>query len=209
MRRARFAAGALAAVLAYGSSARAGEDGAAGRLEGDLHLELGAGAAFADGGPALAVNAGVLYLGTAGIYGHYTDALGSDDPTVERSIATGASVRPLFLARYASDLEHGPAHLDLLVDSITFGVGAFWDSVRGRGLGAEPGLELALSFAVPILPSATGPFVGVRTALRWRDADLGGRAGGFTERGALITLTLAWHQVIAARVVDAGDGLAR
>lgn len=207
---------AAAALLCLGSlvasapgSARAEEDdGVYGRFDGDLALRLGAGAAFAQGGPALAADAAAVYLDTAGLYLAYTDALGSDAPAVARSFAAGVHFQPLFLARYATDLERGPARLDLLLDSFALNLGAFWDAPRAgpAATGSAPGLEVALGLAFPLLPSATGPFLGLRGALRWRAADLeGSGAGGVLDRGAFLAVTLRWHHVLDANLVDARD----
>ncbi|MCC6556918.1 MAG: hypothetical protein IT372_28530, partial [Polyangiaceae bacterium] len=99
---------------------------------------------------------------------------------------------------------------DLALDSIALGVGAFWDAPRGLGLRAEPGRELSLSLSLPVLADATGPFLGVRGALRWRPPDLAGRGtGDLVDRGALLTITLGWHHVIAGHIVDARDGVVR
>src|SRR4051794_35197910 len=106
------------ATFGFASAAAAEGDGAYGRLEGDVLLTAGAGVALAQGGPALAARGSVLYLGTAGAFVQYADALGSHEPTVARSFACGLSVKPLFLARYASNLENGPPRLDLLIDSL-------------------------------------------------------------------------------------------
>jgi hypothetical protein len=61
-----------------------------------------------------------------------------------------------------------------------------------------------------LLPDATGPFLSLRGALRWRSADLDGAGSGDAlDRGALVSLTLSWHHLIAAHLVDAGDGALR
>jgi hypothetical protein len=198
---------AVLAALAASPPARAG-DGVYGRFDGDVELRVHAGAAFAAGGPALAAQVTALYLSTAGVYAHYTDALGSSGPEVARSIAAGVHLAPLFLARYATFAERGPAHLDLLLDSLALELGTFWDMPRGGSFATTPGIELGLSIAVPFLGSATGPYLGVRGALRWRDADLGGGAGAGhdpADRGALLSLTVGWHHVLRAHLVDPGD----
>lgn len=201
----------LAPLLAAapGTARAEDDDGVYGRLDGDLGLRLGAGAALAQGDPSLSLDAAAVYLDTAGLYLHYTDALGSD-AAVARSLATGVHFQPLFLARYASDLEHGPPHLDLLLDSVALGIGAFWSAPRGDSLASTPGLEVALSIAFPLLPDATGPYLGLRGALRWRAADLHGTTGADAlERGAFLALTLRWHHVLDANLVDPRDGLLR
>jgi hypothetical protein len=195
-----FALGALTCA----ATSRA-DDGVYGRLDGDLTLHLDAGAGFARGGPALAAGVAALYLGTAGVYVHYTDALGSHEPDVTRTIAAGVVLQPLFLARYGSDLERGPARLDLLVDSFGLEIGSFWAAPRGRGLVAIPGLELATTIAIPILARGDGPFLALRGALRLHQDD----AYGPIDRAGLFSLTLSFHQTIRAHLVDAGDRLSR
>jgi hypothetical protein len=209
MRRAIVVA-AFSALCAASSAARADGDGVYGRFDGDLELRAHAGAAFAKGGPGLAAGISALYLSTAGIYAHYTDALGGEAPIVKRSIAAGVHLAPLFLARYAINGERGGAYFDLLLDSFAFELGAFWAEPRGGPFGKDPGLELALGFDVPLLPRSTGPFLGLRGALRWRASDFAaGAKGDLADRGALLSLTLGWHHVIRSGLVDAGDGRAR
>ncbi len=204
MKRASAALAAALVALTAAATSRA-DDGVYGRLDGDLELRVEAGAGFASGGPALAAGVAALYLGTAGLYAHYTDALGSRAPDVARSIAVGVHLQPLFLARYGSDLEHGPARLDLLVDSFGLEIGSFWSAPRGHGLLAVPGLELATTLAIPILARGNGPFLALRGALRMRQDD----AHGALDRVGLFSLTLSFHRTITAHLVDAGDRLAR
>jgi hypothetical protein len=205
LRRARAALVAALVALTATKAARADDDGVYGRLDGDLELRVEAGAAFASGGPSLAAGAAALYLGTAGLYVHYTDALGSREPSVTRSIAFGVHFQPLFLARYGSDREHGPARLDLLVDSFGLEIGSFWAAPRGRGLLAEPGLELATTLAIPILASGNGPFLALRGALRLQQDE----ASSALDRAGIFSLTLSFHHTVTAHLVDAGDRLAR
>jgi hypothetical protein len=203
---------ALALVVMPPSPALAAEDdGVYGRFDGDLELHLGAGAAFADGGPMLAAHLEALYLSTAGIYARYTDAVGTEGPSVERSIAAGLTLQPLFLGRYAKNWEQGPARLDLFLDSIALDLGAFWHDPRAGSFTPSPGLELGLGISLPILAQASGPVVTLRGALRWRAADLSAATatGTLIERGAHLAVTLAWHQVVRTHMVDAGDRLER
>jgi hypothetical protein len=210
-RRARAWALALAGAAAFAASpAAAEEDGAYDRLSGDLDLRAGVGAAFGRGAPSFAATGAAVYLATAGVYVHYADALGHASTPVGRSIATGVHVQPVFLARYATDGERGPAHLDLFLDSFAFELGAFWSAPQGKPLEEEPGVEIALAAGVPILPRSNGPWIDVRGALRWRSSDL--RRPGVADaldRGCLLTLTLGWHQVARVHLVDAGDTVRR
>lgn len=208
MRRALLPALALAAAILAPKDARAEGDGVYGRLEGDLGLRLGAGAALSAGGPMFVVDAGFRYLCTAGLFVHYADAVGTDGPRVKRSIAGGVEIAPLFLARYLTNLQSGKPYLDLFVDSFAFGLGAFWDEPRTGTWSTKPGVEISLGFALPILPRASGPYLGVRGALRWRDGDLTGTHAGpnVIERGALLSITLGWQQLVSTHLVDSGDG---
>ncbi len=116
----------------------------------------------------------------------------------------------MFLARYGLNLEQGPALLDLFVDSLAFELGAFWSAPRSAGWDVHPGLEAALGVALPFFPRSSGPFLGVRGALRWRPTDFtAGSPGNAIDHGAVLSLTLGWHQVVATHLVDAGDGAPR
>lgn len=208
MRRAALVAGAAlcAALLSPGRAHAQGSDGLYGRFDGDLDLRAHAGVAFAGGGPAMAASLSLVYLATAGVYAHYTDALGSAAPAVGRSLAAGVHVSPLFIARYGTGKERGPAFMDLFIDSLAFEMGAFWAAPNRSAWDAHPGLEVALGAELPLFARATGLFLGVRGALRWRPEDfVAGAPGSFVDRGAVLSLTLGWHQVLRTHVVDAGD----
>lgn len=206
--------GAALALIGAAPARAAEDDGVYGRFDGDLELHLGAGVAIAHGGPMLAAHLAALYLSTAGVYARYADAVGTEGPSVERSIAAGLTLQPLFLGRYAKNWEQGPARVDLLLDSIALDIGAFWHDPRnppGESFALTPGLEVGLGFGLPILAQASGPVVTIRGALRWRSADLSAATatGNVLERGAHLAVTLAWHQVVRTHIVDAGDRLTR
>lgn len=184
------------------------DDGLYGRFDGDLALHVGAGAALMKGGPALAARLEALYLSTAGVYAHYADSLAQSDAAVVRSISAGVALQPLFLARFAKNWEGGPARLDLFADSFAIHLGGFWHEPRGSTFTNEPGLELALALSFPLFAEATGPFLDARAALRWRPIDLRSSPEGgasLFDRGALLTLSVSWHQIIATHLVDAAD----
>lgn len=199
---------ALSLLLTTGAAEADPGDGLYGRLDGDVDLSLAAGGAVAHDGPVAVALVRALFLGTAGAYATYTDAL--DAPRdVRRSLSLGAEVRPLLLPRFGTDRERGPALLDLTIDSIAFGLGAYSFATRDAGFSRTPGLELTTGFDVPLGVDATGLWLGVRGAARWRPSDFAGEAPGAGERGGLLLLTLGWHQVVAAHLVDAGDRLPR
>ena len=221
--RSAWGAAGAALVLTTSAPARAqgAGDGVYGRFEGDLELRGHLGAAFAGGGPALAAQLTAVYLSTAGVYVHYTDAAGSDRPAVTRSISAGVHLQPLFLARGGINAERGPAFVDLLIDSFAFELGAVWTATRPPSPGPppgpqaswddHPGLEAALAIGLPLFARATGPYVGLRGALRWRPVDFvaGGPPTSIVDRGAVLSLTLGWHQVLRAHLVDSGDRVIR
>jgi hypothetical protein len=204
------ARGALASCVALGlfaltAPALAG-DGVYGRLDGDLNLSLAAGAALMPGAPAFVARGSTIYAESAGLYVGYADAFGSAAVRVDRSLAAGIALKPLFWARFARNAEFGYPRLDLFVDSLTFDIGAFWAAPHGRSIAPEPGLEIALGLGFPIFADATGPFLEVRGALRYGKAELApdGRYD-ILDRGAMLSLALAWHHIVNAHIADAGD----
>ena len=207
MKRRAASAGAIAAALLACAPARAEPgDGIYGRFDGDLELRAHAGAAFAAGGPAFAASLSALYLSTAGIYAHYTDAFGAGGPRVLRSVSGGVHFAPFFLARTAVNAQRGPAFSDLLIDSFAFELGAVWSKPRDKEPDDTPGMEAALGLAVPLFARATGLFIGVRAALRWRPGDFAaGPPSSVADRGGLLSLTLGWHHVLRTHLVDVGD----
>ena len=199
----------LVAALVAPRSAAAG-DGVYGRLDGDLDLSLGAGAALAPGAPAFVARASAVYAEIAGLHLGYADSFGQDAALFDRSVAAGITLKPLFWGRFASDLQTGIARLDLFIDSFIFEVGAFWAAPHGREVAAEPGLEVAAGLGFPILADATGPFLEVRAALRYRRDDLTRVAPyDVIDQGGMLSLTLAWHHIVPAHLADAGDRVVR
>ncbi len=147
-------------------------EGGYGRFGGDLDFGLGLGAEFARGGPRAAVRGTLHYFSTAGLYFTYRDALGSDSSTGSaRVFSGGVDLRPAFIPRWAQDMQQGPSFLDLALDSISLGMGAYWQQPRGRDFGDERGFELSLGFGVPLLARATGPWLETRTQLAFADTE--------------------------------------
>jgi hypothetical protein len=64
-------------------------------------------------------------------------------------------------------------------------------------------MEAALGTEVPLFGNANGPFIGARGALRWRNAELAGRTEAPLQPA--LFLTLAWHALVDANIVDVGD----
>lgn len=185
-------------------------DGAYGRYDGDLDLRLGAGVGLMQEGPALSAFASALLLSSAGVYVHYADAF-DDTRRVPRSISTGVLIEPMFLARTAFNLQLGNGRLDLAIDSFAIGLGSYWTIPRqSTNPLNDPGLEFSLGFGLPFLPSASGPVLGFRAALRATPAAMSGRERfGLMEQGAYLSITLAWRQLVSAHLVDARDRAVR
>lgn len=210
MRAPTLVALSLAITLPLGpiSMARAAEpekitDGVYERFDGDIDVSLAAGATLGPGGPSGATIARAIFLQTAGMYVAYTDALGRSDATLPRSLGVGVTLRPFFIPRWAFDLERGPAILDLTIDAISFDLGLLWPATKQGTFGERPGMEAALGTEVPLLGSSKGPFLGARGALRWSPTELAGEDPARL-RPALF-LTLSWHALIDADLIDAGD----
>lgn len=209
----------LATVVAFAATALAAEsaaaqttaDGSYGRVEGDLLFVASVGAVAAQGGPQLETHLSLLYLSTAGGYFRYVESFENDASPFARLIAVGFDLRPLFLGRYGLDLERGPAHLDLFLDSLSLVIGPTWsssdaDSPGGAAFDASPGLELGAGIEVPFLPSANGPYLGILALARFGPDDIAGTSeADWLDRGSSLMLTFAWHQVFDAGLVDLRD----
>jgi hypothetical protein len=102
------------------------------------------------------------------------------------------------------------ARVDLAIDSVGIDLGAVLMQPAGGDFGSRAGLQLGLGFELPLFPEATGLWVGVHGGLRWSSEALAnGAASSADERSAFLTLTLAWHQLVAAHLVDLGDEAVR
>ena len=205
-------AGALALDAATVRAAQADDstiDSSYGRIEGDLDVVVGAGTVVAPRGPRGEAELRVRYLETAGVLAKYEDALGSSAEPL-RALVLGLEMRPLFLFRWLKGHEIGRPRFDLALDSIGLEMGAVFQQPRERDFGSQRGFEIAMGFEVPVLESATGPWIGIRGGLRWSEAALAtGSVQGPDDRQVTLTLTLQWHQMLAVHVVDWGDRAAR
>ncbi len=207
MRRSLLAVAATVTSLWPATLLAQGVDGSYGRVEGDLLFNGSLGVSVGEGGAGFDTHVGLLYLSTAGIYGRYAEAFGDEAAAFDRLFATGIELRPVFLGRYALDLERGPAHVDLFLDSFALLLGATFSDPIGPESTVVPGLEFGASIEFPILPSASGPYVGVLGLIRTTDDDLlGYRDADLIERGSSLVFTLSWHQIFDSGLVDLRDG---
>jgi hypothetical protein len=78
-------------------------------------------------------------------------------------------VRPAFIPRWSNNLEVGSSLVDLVIDSISLGVGGYFREPRGRSLGDRRGFEMSLGVGVPFTGKVEGPWFGARGLLRWDD----------------------------------------
>jgi hypothetical protein len=147
-------------------AARGEGDGAYGRFDGDLDLGVAAGAnvALTSRGVGAGARVNALYYFTGGLYASYGQMLtGLRDP--ERRAGFGLELRPLFLPRWALDLERGPAFLDLTLDSLNLGVGGFAASPRDGAFGDRYGVEFSGGFGVPLFAEGPGAWLEARALI--------------------------------------------
>jgi hypothetical protein len=178
-----------------------------GRVQGDLTLGAGLGAVVATGGVRTEGELRVRYLESAGLFVSYEDAaVAGSGAAVQRALAMGLEVRPLFLFRWLTGLETRRAGFDLFVDSFGLELGAFVLQPSGGDFASRSGAQVGLGLEFPVLAQATGPWVGLHAGLRWSEEALAwGAARDDADRSAFVAITLAWHQVVLAHIVDAGD----
>jgi hypothetical protein len=149
-------------------SAPLGGDGVYGRFAGDFSVGLHGGVEAERGGGALVARAAAHYYYTAGVYAEYADSAGMND-AVDRVVSFGVDVQPAFIPRWSADYEQGPAVLDLFVDSISLGLGAFFRQPAGDALGDVKGFEASLGTGVPFSSTVNGVWISARGLLRWDD----------------------------------------
>ena len=156
-----------------------GSDGVYGRLDGNLALSGSLGAELEGAEPRASFRLAAHYVWTAGLYARYSDAFGTADERPQRVLSFGIDLRPLFLPRFALDLEQGPALLDLTLDSLSLTAGAYFaggrrsgpgfDERRERDFGEERGFETGLGFALPLCDAARGLWLDARAERRFAD----------------------------------------
>jgi len=196
-------------VLTVSSGARGdpSADPSLGRVEGDVGVVAGLGGAFGPNSPRALAEVRVRYLESAGLFATYEDgSILGETPQGSRAFATGLELRPLFLYRWLDGHETRRARLDLLLDSFGLELGAWFPQAPGAGFVAHPGLEVGIGVDVPMGTSATGLWFGVHGGVRWGDRSLGaGVANTQDDRALYLAVIVAWHQIMAAHLVDAGD----
>jgi hypothetical protein len=157
-------------------------DGVYGRLDGDWALSADAMLDFSSKtGFAPAARLAAHYFWMAGVY---VAAAGPATRGLDSRFATGVELRPMFLPRFGLDLQRGPSWLDLWIDSIGLGLGAYWEHPSGADA-LQRGFEANLGFGVPLQRRDAGLWWVSRAGLRLPDD---ARPAQFT-----VQVGLSWH----------------
>jgi len=176
-----------------------------GRIDGDLGIVIGAGAVVSARGVRAEGELRLRYLDTAGVLLTYEEGAGSAAEP-RRCLVAGFELRPVFLARWLRSMETEKARFDLTLDSIGLEIAAVWMQPEHRGFGASAGLQIGLGLEVPLTGAATGPWIGIRGGLRFSDDAMAyGSVQSAEDRAAYLAVTLAWHEMVSAHLVDMGD----
>lgn len=139
-------------------------DGVYDRFSGDFTFAFGLGAELGSGTRG-AVSARALYYQTLGLSVGYADAIRSESE-LRRVLFVGTEVRPLFLPRWALDMQIGAPILDLALDSLAVSAGAYFGQWGDRAFANVAGFEATLGFGVPLFGNAEGPWLETRGTYR-------------------------------------------
>lgn len=159
-----------------------------GRFGGDTDISLKLGGMLRDEGLSGSVGGSIHYYSLLGVTADYSESLVADAPDA-RSFSAGIEVRPLFLPRWALGLERGPAWLDLALDSLAAGFGAYFSDAELDGQNAR-GVWVSLGAGMPLLASASGPWLEVRALRRFPD-----QSTALDAHNALFVY-LSWHHIL-------------
>lgn len=67
-------------------------------------------------------------------------------------------------------------------------------------------MQAGLGIGLPVLGRASGPWIDVHGGVRWSDGVMGGGPiGGPSDRAVFLAVTVAFHQILAAHMVDVND----
>ncbi len=163
-------------------------DGVYGRLGGNTDASLKLGGLLSQSRLSASVGLSVHYYSLLGITGDYSESL-ADDASQLRSFSVGSELRPLFLPRWLLGMQRGPAWLDLTLDSMCVGFGAYFGQVAAPADDTR-GVWLSLGLGVPVIGRASGPWLELRGLRRWPDPSAGADA-----HNALFVY-LSWHQMV-------------
>lgn len=162
-------------------------DGVYGRFDGDVFVALGLGAELG-AGTRLGGVARALFFHSIGLQVGFARAP-SAEAALEQVGFAGVELRPLFLPRFALDLEHAGPLLDLTLDSLSLGAGVCFADEAGTSTATS--LELSAGIGVPLFARARGPWLEARGALR----------PGLDSEGGQLLVLLSWYEAIESRLV--------
>jgi hypothetical protein len=164
-------------------------DGVYGRLGGNTDLSLKLGGLLSQSQFSGSVGFSAHYYSLVGATLDYSENL-SGDATTLRSFSVGSELRPLFLPRWLLGTERGPAWLDLMLDSVCVGFGAYFaqgspphDNLRG--------VWLSLGLGVPLVGRADGPWIELRELRRWPD-----RESNDADAQNALLVYVSWHELL-------------
>lgn len=189
------------------------DDGAYGRLRGDgsFAIEAGTSATFgpdAFAGESLALRAALFYVRTVGLVAAYDESFDLESQPTRRSFAGAVEVRPLFLGRFARNLERGPAWMDLTLDSLAVSMGV-WGGLPQerfcppRRCPADYGMQAGLGIDLPLWADADSLYVAFDANLRWVLSE----PRDLPPPAVMLTLSLGYQHGFSFGLVDAGDRL--
>jgi len=176
--------GAASADLLGVDPGTAQGDGVYGRFDGDVDLGVGVGVRAAAPGLGPNLRLSGHFLSSVGVL---VDVTWPQSGATGWSLGTAIDVRPLFLPRWALDLQQGPAFVDLMLDSISVSAGPVFHPLSE----SRVGLGIEVGFGIPLSQRAQGLWLDVRGAGRW--------IGDAPPWGGLVSL--AWHTSILTPLV--------
>jgi hypothetical protein len=179
-----------------GSERSTSGDGVYGRFDGDLELALAAGAELQDDAQRAAARLSLHYFSMMGLGVGYAERIGGDGAL--RVAVLGVDLRPAFIPRWSRGYEQGPGVLDLMVDSISLGVGAFWATPDGGDFGDRRGFELSGGLGLPLTGRSPGPWIEARALGRWPEQTASESGGG----EAVALLLISWHAFVTTPLAD-------
>ncbi len=173
-------------------------DGVYGRLDGDIVLapNLGVQTYRADTDAALGIR--TMYVLTLGLSLQHADSQFQIGKRSNNRSITSLEMRlcPLFLVRWSQATELGPPLLDLTLDSLALGIGAFWDYDRNQGY-LRRGTSLSAGLSLPLFAKASGPWLDATMALRLAEGP-----AYSAQANVMYGLALSWAWFVDSRLHD-------
>jgi hypothetical protein len=161
--------------------------GAYGRFDGDLALSVQAGVELAQDPTRALARLAAHYYSMAGPYLSLRAPLTNSEERAAWLGSAGIDLKPLFIPRWAMDLEHGPAFVDLMIDSLAISAGSFVGLGESSTRTRAAGFELGMGAGLPLLGTAAGPWFEARYLLSWRHSGAPSPS---------VWLALSWHFMV-------------